>query len=179
MDDPNNNWLDRTRQTYHQTYNYIKLNQKFFDNPLGKMLFEVRSFADCFEGTEKELEILEQIYKDPIKYLSTKYPKLFHKKQLKRFNMGTQLPLIEWIFFRDSHYKTPLKKEYRIDESYSGGGSRYITFGDIISIRGDIEKEISKTFNKIVKANNFALDNPFMNFPKGEEFNLNEFGGAK
>ncbi len=57
MDDPNNNWLDRTRQTYHQTYNYIKLNQKFFDNPLCKMLFEVRSFADCFEGTEKELEI--------------------------------------------------------------------------------------------------------------------------
>ena len=177
MDQVDNNWLDKTRQTYHQTYNYIKLNQKFFESPLAKMLFEVKSFAECFDDTEDKIKLLEAIYIDPILFLVKKYPKLFNHRQIKRINLNKSLPLLEWIFYRDSHRFTQLKQKYYIDEE-KPSGARYITFGDIATIKGHIEKEISQIFNEIVSNNNFALENPFSAFPQMEKLNVNEFAGG-
>ena len=166
-------WIIKTAQTYQQTYNFIKLNQKNYENPLSKMLFEVKAFADCFTNTKKGKTKLDEIYKDPIKFICETYSELYSPKKKARISIHKSLPEIEWMYYRDAHRFTKLNKKYYMDQG-KVRTNKYVTFADLSGLKGHIEKEIAIIFNKVVKDNNIALD-PLV-FPTVDNKEVNKIG---
>ena len=128
--------LEKTIQMLGQKYNYFDINERMMITPLSKMLFTVKAFCHCLdeESTKEHNKELTKIYDNPIRYVLEKHPDCFSDKRKARINIGKTLGQLEWIFFRDSHKFTPLKKEYFIDSS-KPKTTKSVTFDDISAIR--------------------------------------------
>jgi len=153
-----NNRLERTVQMLGQKYSYFDINERMLITPLSKQLFTVIGFCRCFEANE-EIETLKLLYKDPISFVLKNYDTNFSEKKKIEISIKKTLGQLEWIFYRDSHRFTSLKREYSIDARKPKVTKR-ILFEDITAIRGYVEMEINKTFIKVVKKNNVNLE-PF------------------
>jgi len=172
--------LEKTIQLLGQKYSYFDINERMLITPLSKQLFTVISFCNCFNDngeTVKHIDELKELYRDPITYVLKKYKTNFSDKKKYQISIRKTLGQLEWIFYRDSHRFTALKKEYSIDSAKPKIHKR-ILFEDITAIRGYVEMEISEIFTKIIKENNVDLDP--LNLPKIEGgdsiFNLMDGG---
>ena len=156
----NESRLEKTIQLLGQKYSFFDINERMLITPLSKQIFTVISFCNCFSSnktTFAKINILKELYRDPINFVLKKYKTNFSDKKKYQMNIRKTLGQLEWIFYRDSHRFTALKKEYNIDSAKPRVAKR-ITFEDITAIRGYVEMEISETFTKIIKENNVDLD---------------------
>jgi len=142
--------LENTIQMLAQKFNYFDVNERVVITPLSKMLFTTRSLAKLFDDTAGEIKKLEQLYKDPITFVLKNYDTGFSEKKKVKISIGKTLGQIEWIFYRDSHKFTSLKKVYTID-ALKPQMSKSITFEDITAVRGYVEMEINGRYIKIIK----------------------------
>jgi hypothetical protein len=163
MDDQNR--LEKTIQLIAQKYSYFDVNERQVITPLSKMIFSTLAFANCFVPKAEEpndimldlIKRLNEMYKDPIVYVLKNCDTNFSEKKKVKISIHKTLGQLEWIFFRDSHRFTSLKKKYDIDTG-KPKETKGITFEDLSAIRGFIEKEISRIFTEIVKENNVNLE---------------------
>lgn len=155
----NENRLEKTVQLLAQKYSYFDINERMLITPLSKQLFTVISFCNCFSNpqTKEHIDELKELYRDPIEYVVSRYKTNFNDKKKYQINIKKTLGQLEWIFFRDSHRFTALKKEYSID-SQKPKQTKKILFEDITAIRGYVEMEISKIFTLVIKENNVDLN---------------------
>lgn len=161
----NESRLEKTIQLLGQKYSYFDLNERMLTAPLSKQLFTIMSLCQCFpdnEATQKHLIELDNIYRDPITFVLKNYKTNFSEKKKYTISIRKTLGQLEWIFFRDSHRFTALKKEYSID-SAKPKITKSITFEDVSAIRGYVDRAISEIFIKMIIENNVNL-NP-LNLP--------------
>jgi hypothetical protein len=139
---------------------YAKL---FFSNfqadsrdQLSNMVSSAISFGEYFDNCESEISLLNRVYSDPMKVVVLKFGNNFSPKRKRRLMQGKSLSGLEWIFYRDTRFKSPLKKQYYVDEAKPM--SKYMTLGDIIDIRGYLKIIIGSCFTSMVKKNDVPLD---------------------
>lgn len=162
----NESRLEKTIQLLGQKYSYFDINERMLITPLSKQLFTVISFCNCFgENSKRYIDELKELYRDPISFVLKKYKTNFSEKKKVEITIKKTLGQLEWIFYRDSHRFTALKREYSIDARKPKITKR-ILFEDITAIRGYVEMEISEIFTKIIKENNVDLDP--LNLPRIE-----------
>jgi len=156
----NDSRLEKTIQLLGQKYSYFDINERMVISPLSKQIFTLISFCNCFSDnkiTMSKIHHLKELYRDPITFVLKNYKTNFSEKKKFQISIRKTLGQLEWIFFRDSHRFTALKKEYSIDSAKPKINKR-ITFEDITAIRGYVEMEISEVFTSIIKENNVDLN---------------------
>lgn len=133
---------------------------------LSNMVSSAISFGEYFydekedvNNCEKEVKLLNEIYCDPVKIVLKEFKGAFTPKRKKRLMQGKTLAGIEWIFYRDTRYNTPLKREYYVDEAKPK--SKYVTLQDIVDVRGYLKIIIGKQFTAMAKRNDVAFA-PYM-----------------
>ena len=169
----NQSRLEKTIQVLGQKYSFFDMNERMFTSPLSDQLFTIISLVKCFpetDETKNHLLKLDQLYKDPITFVLKKYETNFSEKKKYQISIRKTLGQLEWIFFRDSHRFTALKKEYSIDSS-KPKITKSITFEDVSAIRGYVKRAIAEVFIKIIIENNVDL-NP-LNLPQIDGANNN------
>ena len=83
---------------------------------LSNMVSSSIAFGEHFDNCDDEIKTLTKLFVDPIGVVLKEYPNGFTPKRKTRLIQGKTLAGIEWIFYRDTRYNTPLKKEYYVDE---------------------------------------------------------------
>ena len=156
----NDTRLEKTIQLLGQKYSYFDLNERMLTVPISDQLFTIISMCQCFpknKETQKHLKELDDLYRDPIPFVLKKYNTNFSEKKKFQISLRKTVGQLEWIFFRDSHRFTALKKEYSVDSS-KPKIMKCITFEDISVIRGYIKRAVAELFIKIIIENNIDLD---------------------
>ena len=169
----NDTRLEKTIQLLGQKYSYFDLNERMLTAPISDQLFTIISMCQCFpknKNTQKYLIELDDLYRDPIPYVLKKYRTNFSDKKKFKICLRKTIGQLEWIFFRDSHRFTALKKEYSID-SAKPKIMKSINFEEIIIIRGYVKRAVAELFIKIIIENNVDL-NP-LNLPSIDGGNSN------
>jgi len=121
------------------------------------MIKAIIGFANCFKGTEKEIEELKGIIEDPNAHVLKKYPNFFTEKAKKRLMHKINLARLDWLYFRDTHLVTKLSRQYAINDQHFSF-DRYICFQDVLDIVNLSHLSADEIFSKIRMDHSFGLN---------------------
>ena len=128
---------------------------------LKNMVFAVIGFCRCFQNTDEQIKELKMIYNNPLRYIIEKEPSYFSEEQVKRLiKIKQKLGRIEWVYFRDTHRFTKLKKEYYSDEN-TPKRQKYFSLAESVDVRDYSKLRISEIFVDVAILNSVPL-NPMM-----------------
>ena len=127
---------------------------------LSNMVSSGIAFGQYFDNCDAEIKVLNEIYVNPMQVVIKKFKNGFSSKRRRRLMQGKSLAGIEWIFYRDTRYNTPLKKQYYVDEA-KPKAFKYMTLSDIVDVRGYLKIIIASQFTAMAKRNDVPLS-PFI-----------------
>ena len=126
-------------------------------NQVSGMLRAVISFCKCFSDTDKEVNVLQDLFFDPIKYVVDNYGVYMPERVKKRLIFKKSLSKLEWIYFRDGQARTQLNKQYYFDVMHPKF-NKVLYFEDIVELREWLIIAIDDVFVKVAMREGFSLN---------------------
>ena len=155
--------------------NYLNLNPQFLTNMRGTIKSIIKYLEGDLDGN-RELgklvrlcnEKLDKMYYRPIEYIleDTKLAKQFNKSLIEKLPKEFHLSNIEWIIYRDTHFKTKLKKKYEGSRSWRAAQEK-ISFADAIKISSQIKQDMYDILIQLLQ--NFKMGNLNIILPQLKE----------
>lgn len=137
-------------------------------NQITNMVIYAINFCECFDDTEKEVEELKVILYDPIGYILKDKKQNFaywiSEKRRRRLDLRKSLGQLEWIDFRDSLFRTSLKKRYYVDD-HRPKRTRFLCNADIKDFNLFLKVAVTNIFGAVRKKNNVMLAFDFSDVP--------------
>jgi hypothetical protein len=134
------------------------------------MVIYAINFCECFDNTETEVEELKTVLYDPIGYILKDKKQNFgfwiSEKRKRRLDLKKSLGQLEWIDFRDSLFRTSLKKRYYVDD-HRPKRTRFLCNADIKDFNLFLKVAITNIFGVVRKRNNVMLPFDFTDVPIG------------
>jgi len=151
--DKNDSTIDALVKQFLTSFNTLVESK----DQLTRMIATCESFCNCFPEEVDTLDELKAMFAEPMIYVLSVHGEGFSERKKFRLAIKKSLPLLEWVYYRDTRFRTMLKKEYHIDDD-KHKRKKYWMLADIIEMRGYIYRDVWRIFIEVAMRNEVKID---------------------